>query len=120
MHELVKRLLPDAETIEKKTAELFGSVTDEELEKLYEESVKDLVPDTLLQGKVLRFVADEVVIDVGCKSEGTVPLREFSDPSSVDIGDTVEVLLEAVEDETRPHGGALQVQGPTASADGKN
>ena len=94
MHELVKRLLPDAETIEKKTAELFGNVTDEELEKLYEESVKDLVPDTLLQGKVLRFVADEVVIDVGCKSEGTVPLREFADQSGAELSNGVRALLE--------------------------
>jgi len=54
---------------------------------------------TILTGRVLSVQGDDVVIDVGYKSEGAVPLQEFEDPSRVEPGQTVEVLLDAVEDD---------------------
>ena len=99
MHKLVKKHSLTPEEIEQRTAKYVGDIPDEEIDRIYEESVKDLAPDTMLQGKIVKIVGDDVVIDVGCKSEGVVQLREFSDPSAIDVGDKVEVLLEAVEDE---------------------
>src|SRR5215475_2425483 len=56
---------------------------------------------TVVKGRVLAVENDTVLIDVGLKSEGRVPLREFSAPgrpAEIKPGDTVEVYLERMED----------------------
>jgi len=40
----------------------------------------------------------EVSVDIGFKSEGTIPIDEFSDPSDYVVGDNVEVLIDEIED----------------------
>jgi small subunit ribosomal protein S1 len=59
----------------------------------------------IVEGRVLNLVGDEVWIDIGYKSEGVIPLDEWKDEGSdhvapPKIGDTIQVLLEAVEDES--------------------
>jgi len=65
-----------------------------------EDSIKSFEADTILKGRIVNVVNDEVVVDVGYKSEGIIAISEFEDPTAIDIGDMVEVLLESVEDET--------------------
>lgn len=55
-------------------------------------------PGSILKGKVVEIGKDHVVIDVGLKSEGIVPLEEFSDPSTLSLGGEVEVYLDQPED----------------------
>ena len=71
----------------------------EELSKLYDESLKQLQQGQLVKGRVLSVTGTEVLLDVGYKSEGAIPLEEFDHPSQVKVGEEVEVLLESVEDE---------------------
>ena len=54
----------------------------------------------IVSGKVVEVVGDQVVVDVGYKSEGLVPLNEWEDEPPPSAGDDVEVLLEGMEDET--------------------
>src|SRR6516225_1383901 len=54
----------------------------------------------IVAGKVIEIVGDQVVVDVGYKSEGLVPLNEWEDEPPPHPGDAVEVLLEGMEDET--------------------
>ena len=54
----------------------------------------------IVSGKVVEIVGDQVVVDVGYKSEGLVPLNEWEDEPPPKTGDNVEVLLEGMEDET--------------------
>ncbi len=54
----------------------------------------------IVSGKVVEVVGDQVVVDVGYKSEGLVPLNEWEDEPPPAPGDSVEVLLEGMEDET--------------------
>ena len=54
----------------------------------------------IVSGKVIEVVGDQVVVDVGYKSEGLVPLNEWEDEPPPQPGDAVEVLLEGMEDET--------------------
>ncbi|MBV8228917.1 MAG: S1 RNA-binding domain-containing protein, partial [Planctomycetaceae bacterium] len=54
----------------------------------------------IVSGKVIEIVGDQVVVDVGYKSEGLVPLSEWEDEPPPQPGETVEVLLEGMEDET--------------------
>jgi small subunit ribosomal protein S1 len=54
----------------------------------------------IVSGKVVEVVGDQVVVDVGYKSEGLVPLNEWEDEPPPKPGEDVEVLLEGMEDET--------------------
>ncbi len=59
----------------------------------------------IVDGRVLNLVGDEVWVDIGYKSEGVIPLEEWKDDGGEQlvapkIGDTIQVLLEAVEDES--------------------
>lgn len=56
-------------------------------------------PGSILKGRIVEITKDHVVIDVGLKSEGLVPIQEFSDPSHVILDGEVEVLLDQPEDE---------------------
>jgi len=49
----------------------------------------------------------EVLVDVGYKSEGVIPLTEFDDIESLEVGDEVDVLLERLE-KRRRHGRSLE------------
>ena len=54
----------------------------------------------IVSGTVIEIVGDQVVVDVGYKSEGLVALNEWEDEPPPKPGDAVEVLLEGMEDET--------------------
>ncbi|WP_337177735.1 30S ribosomal protein S1 [Paludisphaera sp.] len=54
----------------------------------------------IVPGKVIEIVGDQVVVDVGYKSEGLVSLNEWENEPPPEPGDEVEVLLEGMEDET--------------------
>ena len=75
--------------------------TQEEFEKLanlYTESFRDVKQGELVKGRLVRIQDDNVIIDVGFKSEGTIPKSEFSDDIELQVGQEVEVVLESVED----------------------
>ena len=54
----------------------------------------------IIIGRVVDVVGNEVIVEVGMKSEGSVDLGEFDDPSSIEPGQQIEVLLESIESET--------------------
>ncbi|TVS08107.1 MAG: 30S ribosomal protein S1 [Phycisphaerales bacterium] len=63
--------------------------------------IEDVAPGKLLKGKVIGFAGDDVVVEVGLKSEGLIPREEFAELSqNIAVGDTVDVLLESMEGES--------------------
>jgi len=71
--------------------------------ELFEQSLteKDLRPGAIITGRVVEIRDDAVVINAGLKSEGIVPIHQFEKPDGeleVEVGDEVEVSLDAVED----------------------
>ena len=89
----------DPEEIERELEESMQGLTGEDLERSLDESVKDYTVNTILEGRVVSVASDEVMVDVGYKSEGAIPRHEWPHDQPVALGDTVEVLLEAVEDD---------------------
>jgi small subunit ribosomal protein S1 len=76
--------------------------SDEDYEKMlsmYEGTMAQIVEGEIVKSKVLRVTDNAVILDVGFKSEGSVPLDEFKDPQSLREGDEVEVFLEHLEDQ---------------------
>lgn len=60
----------------------------------------DVDINKILQGRIVRVEEDFVIVDVGYKAEGRVPRSEWSeDEEPPKVGDTVEVLVENVDDE---------------------
>lgn len=53
---------------------------------------------TVVKGTIVRISDDYVTVDVGLKSEGNIPLREFGTNPELKIGDVVEVLVDRYED----------------------
>ncbi len=85
---------------EQMLADAFGrNVADGDMESLLT-TVADFKPGSILTGKIVGKAGDDFLVEVGLKSEGILDKNEFDDPSTVEIGDTVEVLLEEVEGAT--------------------
>lgn len=66
---------------------------------IYSQSIKELKDGQIVKGKVIDVTHKEVVIDIGYKSEGVIPLSEFSTSDHVKVGDEIEVYIESKEDD---------------------
>jgi len=76
--------------------------TSEEYEtmmELYNGTLASIDEGEIVKSKVLEIRDNMVVLDIGFKSEGSVPLEEFKDHPDLKPGDEVEVLLEHLEDQ---------------------
>jgi len=71
----------------------------EEMLAMYEDTLGDITEGEIVDAEVLRKTENAVILDVGFKSEGRVDLEEFREPDEIEIGQTVEVFLESLEDE---------------------
>ncbi len=91
------------ETRESLTEEVIPEEDEQEIQRLYEQSLKDIKEGEIIKGKVIQVDKDFVVVDIGYKSEGHIPITEFIDEQNeihLVVGDEVEVLLERKEDES--------------------
>ncbi|MCR4290393.1 MAG: 30S ribosomal protein S1 [Candidatus Scalindua sp.] len=88
------------EEIERELEEIIGSGSLEKIEAAFDTSIKNFDLGTILRGRVLGVIGNNVILDTGYKSEGTVPLSEFDSSEEVEVGADVEVMLESFEDDT--------------------
>ncbi|MEG0287933.1 MAG: 30S ribosomal protein S1 [Victivallaceae bacterium] len=64
------------------------------------ESVEEILPGAILRGTIVDISKDFIVVDVGLKSEGVIPMAEFVNSSEgLEVGAEVEVYLDQAEDE---------------------
>ena len=74
----------------------------DDFKTLFEESMRSVKSGGVVKGKVVGITATHVVIDVGYKSEGHIPLKEFSDRQGkvqVVVGDEVDVFFDSSEED---------------------
>lgn len=69
-----------------------------ELAKLYEGTLSSITAGQIVKGRIVRIGDSSVTVDIGFKSEGSVPATEFTNLKDLKIGDEIEVFLESVED----------------------
>ncbi len=70
--------------------------TQEDMNALYETSMKEPLDGNIFKGKVININGDTVIVDVGLKSEGRLSLSEFAGAAGeakVEVGDDVEVMV---------------------------
>lgn len=87
------------ENEEKKTEFEGSKVSDEELAKLYENTFTPIQEGEVVKGKISEVTSRDVMVDIGYKSEGSVPIDEFDDLENLKLGDPVKVFVIAREDE---------------------
>jgi small subunit ribosomal protein S1 len=71
-----------------------------DMEGLLREDIENFQRGNILKGKIVGKAGDDVVIDVGLKSEGLINKSEFEHYDDLEVGDVIEVLLEELEDDT--------------------
>ena len=74
----------------------------ESFAELFEQSLKStkIAPGGLVIGEIMRIENNHVVVDVGLKSEGVIPLEQFKDGQgelTIKVGDRIDVVLEYME-----------------------
>ena len=77
---IVKQNTLSEEELQKAISEAMEGVSLDQMATIYEESIKDFEPEKIVKGRVLNISSDSVIVDVGYKSEGEVPLSEFDEP----------------------------------------
>ena len=85
------------EELEKMVAE--NAPDNSDLEKYYNDSLNDISEGDVTEGRVLAVNDNEAIVDIGFKSEGIVPIEDFKRDELPEVGDTIEVYLERLEDE---------------------
>ncbi len=71
-----------------------------DIEKLYEDTLHRIASGRITKGKIVSKRSDDVVVDVGYKSEGVVPVSEFTSEELAGLseGDEIEVFIERIND----------------------
>jgi small subunit ribosomal protein S1 len=72
----------------------------EEMDRLYAETLRNLDEGSVVEGRVIEVYPNEVVVDIGYKSEGHIPKSEFSEEEikNLKVNDIIHVYLEERED----------------------
>jgi len=86
----------------------------ETMSELYEESLRRVQEGEVVKGRIVSITKEFVMVDIGYKSEGQIPIHEFTNAEgeiTAQVGDAVEALLESREDEE----GALMLSKNKAS-----
>lgn len=68
-----------------------------EMEKLYDKTLTEITEKEVIKGTVVGINDKDVIINIGFKSDGLVPLNEFRDLEDLKIGDEVELFIEEQE-----------------------
>ncbi|MBW2259097.1 MAG: 30S ribosomal protein S1 [Deltaproteobacteria bacterium] len=74
----------------------------EDFMEMYEESFRRVEEGQVVQGRIIQVDKEFVLVDIGYKSEGQVPITEVTKPDGVvevEVGDTIDVMVERWDDE---------------------
>jgi small subunit ribosomal protein S1 len=98
-----RRTIPDPAALETTFHDLEDDeYSSEEFDRMlseYESTIHDIKEGEVVTGRVVGLTQDDIIVDVGFKSEGIIPMEEFTKPLSIKVGDVIDVYLEAIEDQ---------------------
>ncbi len=94
---IVSKLGLSREEIEKQISEMFTEKDSEHLEEVLRSRVDARLPGTIVKGRIVSRIGNDVIVEVGLKSEGAVDVSEFDSPDEIEVGKEIEVLLEDMD-----------------------
>ena len=78
--------------------DVYGSADKKAIEDAYSATLSKVVENEVVEGEVTAVNKREVVVTIGGKSEGVIPVSEFRYDPDIQVGDKVEVYVESAED----------------------
>ncbi|HDS85349.1 MAG TPA: 30S ribosomal protein S1 [Phycisphaerales bacterium] len=96
---IISKLGLSEEQVEQEVQALFTDEHKHLLDSVLETKVEKLVPGTIVKGKIVTQFGNDVIVELGLKSEGIVEASEFDSPDDIVAGKEIEVLLEEVDAE---------------------
>jgi len=97
---IVNKLGLSDEKLEQQVEEMFGDGENQYLEQVLQRKVDSRLPGTILKGTIVSQIGNDVIVEVGLKSEGVVDAGEFDTPEDAAPGTEIEVLLEDTDSES--------------------
>ncbi len=88
----------DWDNVSNKKGTNYSADERQALEAKYDTTLSTITANQVVEGKVIAKNSREVVVSVGYKSEGVIPMNEFRYNPDINVGDTVEVFVENQED----------------------
>jgi small subunit ribosomal protein S1 len=96
---IINKLGLTEEKLNQQVEDLFGEKENEFLEEALQTKVDSRLPGTILRGTIVSQIGNDVIVEVGLKSEGVVDASEFASPEEIEPGKQIEVLLEDTDAE---------------------
>ena len=96
---IISKLGLTAEMLEEQVGQFFSESDAKFLKDSLALKVEQLIPGTILKGKIATHIGNDVIVEVGLKSEGIVDASEFDNPEDIEIGRAIDVFLEDVDAE---------------------
>ncbi|HEV58724.1 MAG TPA: 30S ribosomal protein S1 [Phycisphaerales bacterium] len=96
---LLNELGLSEEQLDSQVDALFTEEHGAMLDRVLDRKVESLIPGTIIKGRIVAYVGNDVIVELGLKSEGIVDASEFDDPSEIEEGREIEVLLEEADAE---------------------
>ena len=75
----------------------YNESQNDDLKSMYANTIKQVDEKTLVMGRIVSMSEDNVVLDIGFKSDGLVSLTEFRDTPDIKVGDEIEVYVDETE-----------------------
>jgi len=97
---IINKLGLSQEKLDQQVSEMFGEQENEFLEEALQTKVDSRLPGTILKGTIVSQIGNDVIVEVGLKSEGIVDASEFDDSDQIEQGREIEVLLEDTDSES--------------------
>ena len=87
------------EVIDQQVGKMFSDKDSQFLEEVLQTKVDSRLPGTILKGTIVSQIGNDVIVEVGLKSEGVVDVGEFDSPDEISPGKEIEVMLEDTDSE---------------------
>jgi small subunit ribosomal protein S1 len=97
---IINKLGLSNEKLQEQIGEMFGDGETQYLEQVLQRKVDSRLPGTILKGTIVSQIGNDVIVEVGLKSEGVVEAGEFDSPEDMAPGKEIEVLLEDTDSES--------------------
>lgn len=81
-----------------KKQETYSAAERQRMESMYDDTLKSIGDHEVIDGQVVAMNSREVVVNIGYKSDGVIPVSEIRYNPSLKVGDRIEVYVESQED----------------------
>jgi len=97
---IVNKLGLSQENLDQQVSEMFSEQENKFLEEALQTKVDSRLPGTILKGTIVSQIGNDVIVEVGLKSEGIVDASEFESSDEIVPGKEIDVLLEDTDSES--------------------